>query len=861
MAQQSRARIRCPHLKLISPSTEEGLPLLSIGRDRSTQADTLLHEELFSMSRPTPLPETGPAGSGSCRLCGLPVRGRSDGFCCVGCSHVFEILKDMLGVTDPAALRSHEFFRRMQAEGIIPSWDDLYKAENPDEAASLPPDESIEQRVLKVAGMWCPSCSWVIEQYLMRKPGVLQVSASFSADRVKVTFLPRLIGPSGIGRAIEELGYEVSALDRQARQEKALRAQLLRLGIALFLTVNVMMISFGIYQGFFTELSGEAVRMMSFPIFLMTTIVVFYCGLPVLERAVKAARAGGIVMETLISLGAIAAYGLSVSGLIRGSLHLYFDTASMLVTLVLLGKYLEGRLRFRAAQGIEEIYELVPEKARILTGAGERYVSIQGITEGDRVLVKEGEPVPVDGEILCGQGAVDESKLTGEPRPQDRRTGDTVLAASLLASGEITVKATGVGASSAIGRMIGLMEEALLAKNPSERITDRMMAVFSPGVILLALLSGAVLYASGRPLEQAIVRTITVLVIACPCALGIATPLARVAAVGRARREGILVVNAEALEAACRLTAMVIDKTGTATEGRYEVLGEDASDGRIEEILGLASALEAGSNHPIARAIRHRASSLHSASGMAPVREEIPGMGIIGICDGQRILVGNASLLESERITLPPDWKEKAAEAADRGETAVFVSNCGALLGMIRLGDRVRPDMGDTVDILKSRGLEVHLVSGDAPAATAHVARQLGVHRFKGGALPADKVEWVRDLQRAGHRVGMVGDGANDAAALAAADVGFATGEALSVSKNASDITLLSFSGSRLISALDLSRLTVKTVVTNLALAGVYNVLALPAAVAGLVNPVVAITAMLLSSLTVVGNSVRIARS
>ena len=812
------------------------------------------------MSRPTPLPETGPAGTGSCRLCGLPVRRRQDGFCCVGCSHVFQILKDMLGATDPVTLRSHEFFLRMQAEGILPSGQGGDEAEGVGEPADSIADEGTEQRVFKVTGMWCPSCSWVIEQVLMRQPGVVQASASFSADRVKVRFLTRLIGPDGIGRAIEELGYQVSHPDNHAGQEKALRAQLLRLGIALFLTVNVMMISFGIYQGFFTELSGEAVRMMGFPVFLMTTAVLFYCGLPVLERAFRAARAGGFVMETLISLGAIAAYGLSVSGLIRGSLHLYFDTASMLVTLVLLGKYLEGRLRLRAAQGIEEIYELLPAKARILTGQGERYDPIQGVTEGDRVLVREGEPVPVDGEILCGSGVLDESKLTGEPVPQDRQAGDTVLAASLLASGEITVKATGVAASSAIGRMIRLMEEALLAKNPSERTTDRLMAVFAPGVIVLAVLSGAFLCAWGHPLEQALVRTITVLLIACPCALGIATPLARVAAVGRARRQGILVVNPDALEAACRLTAMVIDKTGTATLGKFEVLGEEACRGQPGQMLSLAAALEAGSNHPIARAIRHRAASLNEEPQLATVREEIDGMGVTGTCDGRMTLVGNVSLLESKGTALPPDWKQKAAEAAARGEAAVFVSSGGMLLGMIRLGDRVRPDMGRTVEILKSRGLEIHLVSGDTPAATAQVATQLGVHRFMGGALPADKVERVRDLQRAGHRVGMVGDGANDAAALAAADVGFATGEALSVSKNASDITLLSFSGNRLISAFDLSGLAVRTVVTNLALAGVYNVLALPAAVAGLVNPIVAVTAMLLSSLTVVGNSARIAR-
>jgi len=799
----------------------------------------------------------------SCRLCGLPVRGRKDGFCCVGCFHVFEILKEMLGTDNPEVMQGHEFFQRMQAQGIIPSQEsDLAMVEEGLEGPpEVPQGEEPEERVVKVSGMWCPSCSWVIERSLRKREGVVAAAASFSSDRVKITYLPRLVGPDDIVAVIRDLGYEVQETEGGQGKERALRSALMRLAIAIFLTVNVMMISFGIYQGFFTELSDAAVRMMGVPIFLMSTVVVFYCGFPILERAFRAARVGGFVMETLISLGALSAYGLSVHQLLRGSLHMYFDTASMLITLVLLGKYLESRIRHRATRGVEEIYELLPGKARVQTEAGERYVSIEGVVSGDLVRVVEQEPIPVDGVVLSGEGRVDESKLTGEAVLSTRRVGDTVLGASLLVSGELRVQATMVGFASAIGRMIALMEEAMVQKNPAERLTDRIMAVFGPFVILVALTTGTVLATSGHSFEEAFVRMITVLVIACPCALGIAVPLARVAAIGRARKEGILIVNGDALEKACRLTALVIDKTGTATRGNYEVIDVEGTEKRSStEIFGLAAAAEAGSDHPVGRAIRRQAASIGAEAKGDMEAEELPGLGVKGVWEGEEVLVGNEALLACAGIDVSVPWKEIARKGADRGETVVFVSRGQEVWGVIRLGDDLRLDMPQAVANLQTRGLEVHLVSGDSVGATAYVAERLAVDRFKGGVLPSDKIEWIRNLQRAGYRVGMVGDGANDAAALAVADVGFATGDAMTVTKNASDITILAFSGERLLSAMDLSHLTSRTVIANLSLALAYNLLALPAALVGLVNPVIAVTAMLLSSLTVVGNSARIAR-
>jgi Cu2+-exporting ATPase/Cu+-exporting ATPase len=781
----------------------------------------------------------------------------------VGCFHVFEILKEMLGTDTPEVMQGHEFFQRMRAQGIIPSEGSELAGleEGLDEPPEVPKGEESEERVLKVSGMWCPSCSWVIERSLRKREGVVSANASFSSDRVKITYLPRLVGPEDIAEVIRDLGYGIQETEGGEGQERSLRAEFIRLGISIFLTTNVMMISLGIYQGFLTDLSDVAVRMMGVPIFLMSTVVVFYGGFPILERAFRAARVGGFVMETLICLGALSAYGLSVHQLSRGSLHMYFDTASMLITLVLLGKFLESRIRYRATRGVEEIYELLPGKARVETEAGERYASIAAVASGDVVRIVEEEPIPVDGVVLSGEGRVDESKLTGEAALRTKRVGDTVMGASRLVSGAFRVQATAVGSASAIGRMIALMEEAMVQKNPAERLTDRIMAIFGPLVILVAFTTGTVLTTSGHPFEEAFVRMITVLVIACPCALGIAVPLARVAAIGRARKEGILIVDGDALERACRLTALVIDKTGTATRGNYQVIDVEGTEKRSSmDVLGLAAAVEAGSDHPVGRAIRRQAALVGAEPKGAVQAEELPGLGIDGVWEGEEILVGNETLMASRGIDVSGPWKEIADKGAHRGETVVFVSRGEEIWGIIRLGDTLRPDLPQAVAKLQARGLEVHLVSGDNIGATAHVAERMAVDRFKGGVLPSDKVEWVRHLQREGHRVGMVGDGANDAAALAVADVGFATGEAMTVTKNASDITILSFSGERLLSAMDLSYLTSRTVVTNLILAFAYNLLALPAALAGLVNPIVAVTAMLLSSLTVVGNSARIAR-
>jgi heavy metal translocating P-type ATPase len=807
---------------------------------------------------------TQPGSDDSCRLCGLPVRGRTDGFCCSGCRHVHAILKEVLAEDSASSMQDHPYFQRMREMGVIPS----PEGESADRSSGHagPPShadsEEMEERVLKVEGMWCPSCSWVIEHVAGKIDGVVEARASFHSDRLHVKYLPRLVGGDQIAKQVESLGYSVAEPGESAERTKRYQNELLRLGTAVFFTVNVMMLSFGLYQGFFTELSPDMARLIGWPIFLFATVIIFFSGGPILKRALAAARNRAFVMETLTSLGALSAYVLSVVELLRGSLHLYFDTASMLITLVLLGKFLETRIRLRASSGIEEIYALVPTKARIQTEAGERFASIETVHPGNRIVVEAGETIPADGEILFGTGSADESKLTGENKPSKKGPGDTVLAGSVLLGGGLTIRVKGAGGESSIGRMVSLMEKALIAKNPFELLADRVVAWFVPVIILIAIATASYLVATGNSAEAAMVRAVTVLVIACPCALGIATPLAKVAAVGRARKAGVLVTNPDALENAVKIDELVLDKTGTVTQGLFQALEMLTLRGSQSDMLALVAAAEAGSEHPIAKALRELAAAYKvEISETATNQEHVQGMGIAAMIAGRQVRVGNEAFLTEKKIAIDAEASETSGGWSQTGDTVVYVAADGELLGLIRLGDRIRDDMAATIAELQKRGIEIRIVSGDTPAATKAVADKLGIGEYEGGALPERKVQIVRELQEKGLRVGMVGDGANDAAALAAADVGFATGEALNVTKNASDVTLLKFSGKSLTGALDLATITVRAIRMNLGFALFYNLTALPLALLGFVNPIIAVSAMLASSLTVVTNSARIARS
>jgi heavy metal translocating P-type ATPase len=613
----------------------------------------------------------------------------------------------------------------------------------------------------------------------------------------------------------------------------------------------------------------------------MATPVLFYGGLPILKRSFAGLRHGASSMDTLIAVGSLAAYCYSFVQLLRGSLHLYFDTGSMLITIVLVGRYIESHARDRVSRGITDLYHLAHQKVRLVIrnadecggggdhagegggeGGKERWVSSEALNPGDLFVVLAGERVPLDGRVIAGRGILDESVLTGEARPVKKSPGDDVMAGALLQEGEIRVQTTRVGRESSLGQMISLMQDALAGKNPAELMADRVTRWFVPGILLVAAVTCLVLWVLQSPSEEILLRGLTVLVISCPCALGIATPIAKVAAVGLARSRGILVRDPAALERARDLDTLVFDKTGTLTEGNYSLHEVITDKGPGEDpFLSLIASVEAHSDHFLAREVLRKAREKGLAVAEAEGFEILDGMGVKARTEGLDVYVGNRLLLKDRNLSLSAALEEKAREAESQGKTVVFSGWEGEVRGFLGFGDSLRKGIGEMVQRIHSGRMTPWVVSGDSQATTQFISRQAGIHNYRGQTLPQDKGKLIQSLQAEGHRVGMVGDGINDAAALAQADVGFGFGAGTSILQEASDITLLTPDPGRVLEAIDLSRRTVRTIRQNLFFALLYNSAGIPLAVAGWLNPLIAVFAMFASSLTVTGNALRISRA
>ena len=747
--------------------------------------------------------------------------------------------------------------------------------------------------------MWCPACSWLIEEVLRRTRGILAPRVSFFSDRVELKYLPHLLSPAEVVERIAKLGYHPSLqLEGEdfSREKKDL---LVRLGISAILALNIMMISCALYFGFFRDLSPAVISYFSYPLWLMATPALFYGGFPILRMGFAGLLYRRPTMETLIAIASLSAYSYSVYQMTQGSLHLYFDTASMLITLVLLGRYIEIHAREKVAGGILDLYQMSFQKVRLgdenmgvgissptpprregggaldppifpLSPAGggqgkavrERWVSSEAVRPGDLFVVLAGERVPLDGIILEGPGDLDESILTGEARPVRRDLGDAVKAGSLLLDGKLRIRATRIGRESSLGQMISLMQEALDKKNPAELAADRITRWFVPAILAIAGATGLSLWLLHSPGDEILLRSLTVLVIACPCALGIATPIVKLASVGLAKSKGILVRDPSALEAAKDLNVLVFDKTGTLTEGNFSLQEVVPREGiGADRALSRVASVEAHSQHFLAREILRKAREKSLGIEEVEEFETVEGMGVRGRVGGQEITIGNRRLMDRENLKIDPPQEEKAREAEGRGMTVTFAGWGEKAQALLFFGDSLRKGVREMVQGLHSRGISTWLVSGDSRETPQAMASQSGIPQFRGESLPQDKVDLIRSLQEKGRRVGMVGDGINDAPALAAADVGFALGTGADILQEASDLTFLDSDPSRVVDALELSTLTVRTIRQNLIFAFLYNSIGIPLAIAGCLNPLMAVVAMFASSLTVIGNALRISRA
>jgi heavy metal translocating P-type ATPase len=708
--------------------------------------------------------------------------------------------------------------------------------------------------------MWCPACSWLVEEVLRRTNGVLEPQVFFLSDLVHVKYFPHILSPQEIMTRISRLGYRPSLFQEELAIEREKKDLQLRLGVSSILAMNVMMISLALYAGFFRDLSPTVIGYFSYPLWLMTSPVIFYGAFPILRRALTALRYGRTSMDTLISVGALAAYFYSLVQMSRGSLHLYFDTASMLITLVLLGKYIETHAREKASAGITGLYKLANQKVRLSDDGKEIWICAKDAKPGDEFFVLGGERVPLDGRVFSGRGDVDQSIFTGEAMPVRKGPGDDIMGGVLLLGGKLRLTVTRIGPDSTLGQMITLMREALSKKNPVELLADRITRWFVPCIFVIAGAVALSLWMLNSSVDEALLRSLTVLIISCPCALGIAIPLVKVAAMGVGRTKGILVHNPGALEQAKDLDTIVFDKTGTLTQGNFclrEIIAEGLSE---QEALGWLASVEVFSHHFLAKEIVRKAREKAVKMEEAAAFEELEGMGVKGFLGGIQVFIGNRRFMNNFGLDLSSSLEKKACIAESRGMTAVFFGWDGQVRGLLVFGDSLKRGVLELVRKLRAREIITWLVSGDAPETTRAVAEEAGLNEFRGQALPQDKAELIKSLQQKGHRVGMVGDGVNDAAALAQADVGIAVGTGMNITREASDFTLLAGEPNRVLAVLDLSALTARTVRQNLFFAFLYNGLAIPLAVAGLLNPLIAVFAMFASSLTVIGNTLKISR-
>jgi len=721
---------------------------------------------------------------------------------------------------------------------------------------------------LAISGMTCAACATRLEKVLNRLPGV-QASVNLATERATLHFTPGTLTIEAAKAAVERAGFaaaETGALQREqtrARHEAEWRLELRHFWIAALLTLPLaaqMPAMFGLWP----MAEGQHDLVPRWLQLVLATPVQFWIGARFYRGGWASLRGGSANMDVLVALGTSMAYfySLVVTLADRHDLHVYFEASAMIITLILLGKLLEARAKARTTAAIDALLRLQPRMARIERDGEVVEVPVESLRPGDAFLLRPGDAVPVDGLIENGASALNESMLTGESLPVDKRAGDTVFAATINGEGVLRCRATGVGASTMLAGIIRLVEQAQGSKAPVQRMADRIAAVFVPAVVVVAFVTFAAWWLWSGDFQQALINAVAVLVIACPCALGLATPTAIMVGTGQGARAGMLVKNAEALELAERIRVLAVDKTGTLTEGQPAVTEVRAVDGWTrDDVLAIAAALEQSSGHPIAAAVVAAAREAGAAPADTDSVRAIGGKGVEGRVrrDGgwAEVVLGSPEFVASRGAAVP---QPLLAELAAAGHTLVAVACDGRLAGLIGVADRVRADSAAAVARLQAKGLRVVMLTGDHPATAAAIARETGIGDWRAGVLPGDKAAAVKSLAAAGERVGMAGDGINDAPALAAADVSFAIGVGADVAVEAADITLVRNSLHGVADAIDLSRATLSKIRQNLFFAFVYNVLGIPLAAAGMLNPVIAGAAMAMSSVSVVSNSLLLKR-
>jgi len=799
------------------------------------------------------------AGSSPCFHCGAPIppgvtveepaSGAPLSFCCRGCHGAYLVISGA-GLDD--------FYRRRdwQEPGVaqnsfLNSFPEPYLARFVRPAADACAIDII------IEGIRCASCVWLNEKIIGRLDGVREVRVNYATGRARVLFDPALIAPSAIFSRIAQLGYRPRPYTSSAAQAGARREQrdlMFRFGTAVFLTMQLMAYSFALYAGYFQGIGAQMKQYLQLFSWLVTTPVIFYCGWPFLVGAWRALANRSANMELLIAIGTLSSYAYSVYASLAGG-EVYFETAAMIVTLILAGRLLENAAKRRSAGGIELLLGLTSGQAQRFTGDLLETVDAAELAVGDAILVGPGERFAVDGRVVEGISDVDQSPATGEALPVLKGPGDQVIAGSANLTGVLRVVCERIAAESFIARVARLVEEAQSRRAPIQRVADRASAWFVPAVLVLSATTFCWQYlGSGAPFSAALMTALAVVVIACPCALGLATPTAILAGTGAAAAQGVIFKGGDILERLSRVDRAVFDKTGTLTCGEPQVLDIFPAPGETpEELLALAAAVETGSLHPIGKAIRAHAAALWLPALAGEALQAVPGGGVAGCVSGNQVALGSARFLRGLEIAeLPVDLVPPA------GGVLVYLALAGRYRGALSLKDRMRADAPELVAYFTRCRIGTLLLSGDRQVAAAQAAATLGIGEAIGDLSPADKAAHLEELRRRGATVLMVGDGINDAPALSAADVGCAVAGGTDIAIETSDLVLVKPDLARLVRAHQLACRTMGVVRQNLIWAFLYNIVGIPLAMTGRLTPVYAAAAMALSSLCVVGNSLRL---
>ena len=720
------------------------------------------------------------------------------------------------------------------------------------------PVQSLE---LTIEGMTCASCVGRVERALLKVPGVRSASVNLANERARVEVLGA-VDPTVLVQAVEAAGYHALASSQGQpdadRSELRLRQERYALIAALLLAAPLVIPMFG-------DLLGLHWMLPPWVQFLLATPVQFILGARFYVAGWKAVRAGAGNMDLLVAVGTSAGYGLSLyqwwAAPVGQMPHLYFEASAVVIALVLLGKYLESRAKRQTSAAIRALEALRPDRAVRVIGGREEDVAIAALRLDDLVLVKPGERFPVDGEVIEGESQADEALISGESLPVAKAPGDRITGGAINGEGRLLVRTTALGGETVLARIIRLVEDAQAAKAPIQKLVDRVSQVFVPAVLVVALLTLAGWLLAGASAEVALINAVAVLVIACPCALGLATPAAIMAGTGVAARHGILIKDAEALEMAHAVTAVAFDKTGTLTSGKPRIVHLDSTDGD-EAALRQAGALQRGSEHPLARAVLERCEELALTPPDVIRSQSLTGRGIAGDLDGRSLALGNRRLLDDNGLQ-PGELAEKAEAWESEGRTLSWLIETAPkphVLGLFAFGDSLKEGAADAIAALAVRGIRSHLITGDNRGSARVVAEALQIDSVRAEVLPADKAAAVAELKKGGAVVAMVGDGINDAPALAAADVGIAMGGGTDVAMHAAGITLMRGDPRLVPAALEISRRTYRKIQQNLFWAFIYNLVGIPLAAFGFLNPVVAGAAMALSSVSVVSNALLLKR-